>query len=173
MGVLAGEDLEYSIGSYDEESRISVSKVHEETSNKHNVLFNEEMVRELKIEIYEEKSQELLETMVVTDQDICAKVFAAFDACFEELCEKHPHDAAPDMAIGTDYRVAVYLNTYQDSAKEKLAYHIDISYLYGYTNDIYRLMHHGGSPFGECVARLGKPFIDMVDQYVKEYFANK
>lgn len=36
MGVLAGcaqEDLEYSIGSYDEESRISVSKVHEETDS--------------------------------------------------------------------------------------------------------------------------------------------
>lgn len=156
---------------YREESKPHVSP-DTNCSSEESVVFSDGTVREIKVEIYEEESQTLVTDFELTDQTICAKIFAAFDKCFAEVCEKYPHDAAPDKDTKTDYRVAIYLNTYSDSTKENLACYIDISYPYGYTNDIYRLMHHGGSPFGESKARLGKPFIDMIDEYVKEYFAN-
>lgn len=130
---------------------------------------DEEFVLELKVEIYKENTRELLTCFELTDQSICTKIFDAFDKCFAEVVETYPHDPAPDMHVKTDYRVAVYLNTYYDVSKENLAYYVDISYPHGYTNDIYRLMHHGESPFGDYVARCGKEFIDLVDQYVKQY----
>ena len=144
-----------------EESDISVPEESTDPTGEH--------VLEVKVEIYEESTQELLTAFALTDQNVCKEIFETFDKCFAELCEKYPRDAAPDKDVKTDYRVVIYLNTYYDADKENLAYYIDISYPFGYTNDIYRLMHHGGSPFGDYVARCGKPFIDMVDQYVKQY----
>lgn len=140
-----------------------------ENPDEESVIYADDMVREVKIEIYEEKTQKLIKSFELTDQQICVEILSTFDKCFEELCEKYPHDAAPDKDVKTDYRVAVYLNTYYDAARENLAYYIDISYPHGYTNDIYRLMHHGGSPFGDYVACCGKEFIDMVDEYAKQY----
>lgn len=147
-----------------EESTVSEESVLEESIDS-----AEELVLEVKVEIYEENTQELLSVFELTDQKLCTEIFETFDKCFAEVVEKHPHDVAPDKDVKTDYRVVIYLNTYYDADKEDLAYYIDISYPFGYTNDIYRLMHHGGSPFGEYVARCGKPFIDIVDQYVKQY----
>ena len=144
-----------------EESAISVPEESTDPTEEH--------VLEVIVEIYEESTQELLTAFDLTDQNVCKEIFETFDKCFAELCEKYPRDAAPDKDVKTDYRVVIYLNTYYDADKENLAYYIDISYPFGYTNDIYRLMHHGGSPFGDYVARCGKPFIDMVDQYVKQY----
>lgn len=145
------------------------STVSEESAVEESMDSAEELVREVKVEIYEEHTQELIATFVLSDQKICKEIFETFDKCFAELCEKYPHDAAPDKDVKTDYRVVIYFNTYYDADKEDLAYYIDISYPYGYTNDIYRLMNHGRSPFGDSNAWLGKPFIDMVDQYVKQY----
>lgn len=124
---------------------------------------------QIQVKIYNEESQALITSFELEEPDFCTRAFEAFDKCFTELCEKYPHDAAPDKDVKTDYRVVIYLNTYHDADKEDLAYYIDISYPYGYTNDIYRLMNHGRSPFGDSNAWLGKPFIDMVDQYVKQY----
>ena len=151
--------------SKESESTADISESPDEES----MVYADDMVREVRIEIYEEKTQKLITAFELTDQQICTEIFLTFDKCFAELCEKYPYDAAPDKDVITDYRVAVYLNTYYDTAKENLAYYIDISYPYGYTNDIYRLMHHGGSPFGDYVARCGKEFIDMVDEYAKQY----
>lgn len=159
-------------GSINTESVGGISENHSKESEsieEESVIHTDDMVREVKIEIYEEKTQKLITAFELTDQQICVEIFSTFDKCFEELCEKYPHDAAPDKDVKTDYRVAVYLNTYYDAARENLAYYIDISYPHGYTNDIYRLMHHGGSPFGDYVARCGKEFIDMVDEYAKQY----
>ncbi len=155
---------------FDDHSKESESTADiSESPDEESMVYADDMVREVKIEIYEEKTQKLITAFELTGQQICVEIFSTFDKCFAELCEKHPHDAAPDKDVKTDYRVAVYLNTYYDAAKENLAYYIDISYPHGYTNDIYRLMHHGGSPFGDYVARCGKEFIDMVDEYAKQY----
>ncbi len=159
-------------GSINTESVGGISENHSKESEsieEESVIHTDDMVREVKIEIYEEKTQKLIKSFELTDQQICVEIFSTFDKCFEELCEKYPRDAAPDKDVKTDYRVAVYLNIYYDAARENLAYYIDISYPHGYTNDIYRLMHHGGSPFGDYVARCGKEFIDMVDEYAKQY----
>ena len=190
LGSCGSVDSEQSAGSVTQESTEAVSvsaessrtesqesfaessytsEVSESSALEESAETPEELFLEIKVEIYRESTQELLTVFELTAQDVCTEIFDAFDRCFAEVVEKHPHDPAPDKDIKTDYRVAVYLNTFYDSQKENLAYYVDISYPYGYTNDIYRLMHHGGSPFGEYVARLGKPFIDMVDQYVKQY----
>ncbi|MBQ3003153.1 MAG: hypothetical protein IJD82_05430 [Clostridia bacterium] len=77
IGVLAGcaqEDLEYSIGSYDEESRISVSKVHEETdsqsedSSDHSGS-NETFLIKHKIYSYEENNVAIVDVTNETDTD--------------------------------------------------------------------------------------------------------
>ena len=147
--------------SMDNESSFAPS---EETSDE-----RQNVYLQIQVMIYNEESQALITSFELEEPDYCARVFETFNECFAELCEKYPRDAAPDKDVKTDYRVVLYLNTYYDADKEDLAYYIDISYPFGYTNDIYRLMHHGGSPFGDYVARCGKPFIDMVDQYVKQY----
>ena len=77
IGVLAGcaqEELEYSIGSYDEESRISVSKVHEETDSQSEDSFdhsgsNETFLIKHKIYSYEENNVAIVDVTNETDTD--------------------------------------------------------------------------------------------------------
>lgn len=125
--------------------------------------------RKTVVEIYSFESKNMVASFEIDDREFCNQLFLTFDRCFGEACEKYPASVAPDRDTVTDYCVAVYLYTYEDEEMEVVRSCIDISYPYGHTNDIYKFIRGEGDIFYDYIIRCGKPFIDIIDQQVKEY----
>lgn len=125
--------------------------------------------RKIVVEIYSFDSYEMVASFEITEREFCNKAFLTFEKCFDEVCEKYPTEAAPDRFTVTDYCVAVYLYAYEDEEMTTEEYCVDLSYPYGHTNDIYKLIHSDGDVFHDYVIRCGKEFIDMIDGRAKEY----
>lgn len=130
----------------------------------------EEGSRKVRVEIYEEATQTLVDTFTITEQDKVEEIFAAMktsaDAAINEY--KNTTYIPEDSTYRSKYRVVVHL---ERTHSNLLKYHnVDFAYCYpyGYTNEIYGCVWEN-QPWVDYNVPCGKVFLDLMDVYVTPF----
>ena len=128
----------------------------------------EDKPRNITVEIYDENTKELVKSFEITDRKECNDLYFNFNKCFADACNEYPaHNVTgDDKNYKAEYRVLVRFTTYADEEKTEIALCAEVCYPYGYTNEIYSIVHF--DVFGEYAINNGKNFIDPINEYVKK-----
>ena len=129
----------------------------------------EDKPRNITVEIYEESTGEMVKSFEITDRKECNDLYFNFNKCFADACNEYPkHNlTGEDKNYKAEYRVLVRYTTYADEEKTEVDLCAEVCYPYGYTNEIYSIVHF--DVFGEYAINNGKNFIDPIDEYVKNH----
>lgn len=130
----------------------------------------EENSRKVRVEIYEEATQTLVDTFTITDSEKVAEIFAAQKAAMDKAINDYDTTTyiPEDSTYRSKYRVVVHLERTNGNL---LKYHnIDFAYCYpyGYTNEIYGCVWENQAWVDYNVPG-GKVFLDLMDVYVTPF----
>lgn len=133
----------------------------------------EEDTRKVRVEIYEEATQTLVDSFTITDNEKVAEIFAAQKAAMDKAVNEYEESDIPeDCTYRSKYRVVVHL---ERTHSNLLKYHnIDFAYCYpyGYTNEIYGCVWEDQvwASFNlDYNVPGGKVFLDLMDVYVEPF----
>lgn len=128
----------------------------------------EEDSRKVRVEIFEEASQTLVDTFTITDAERVNEIFAAMKTCMDKAIYEYECAIPEDSSYRSKYRVVVHL---ERTHSNLLKYHnIDFAYCYpyGYTNEIYGCVWEN-QPWVDYNVPGGKVFLDLMDVYVEPF----
>lgn len=128
----------------------------------------EEDSRKVRVEIFEEASQTLVDTFTITDAERVNEIFAAMKTCMDKAIYEYECAIPEDSSYRSKYRVVVHL---ERTHSNLLKYHnIDFAYCYpyGYTNEIYGCVWEN-QPWVDYNVPGGKLFLDLMDVYVTPF----
>ncbi|MBQ9793838.1 MAG: hypothetical protein IJW34_02730 [Clostridia bacterium] len=130
----------------------------------------EENSRKVRVEIFEEATQTLVDTFTITDSEKVAEIFAAQKAAMDKAINDYDTTTyiPEDSTYRSKYRVVVHLERTNGNL---LKYHnIDFAYCYpyGYTNEIYGCVWENQAWVDYNVPG-GKVFLDLMDVYVTPF----
>jgi hypothetical protein len=128
----------------------------------------EEDSRKVRVEIFEEASQTLVDTFTITDAERVNEIFAAMKTCMDKAIYEYECAIPEDSTYRSKYRVVVHL---ERTHSNLLKYHnIDFAYCYpyGYTNEIYGCVWEN-QPWVDYNVPGGKVFLDLMDVYVTPF----
>lgn len=127
--------------------------------------------RRVRVEIFDEKTKELVTTFTITDKTVVSKVFDGFITSFENACNYFDEYTASDeeQAYRGKYRVIAHLETTHENITDLDTRDMDICYPYGYSNDIYGYLHD--DLWMDYQIKGGEAFIELIDAYVDQYLS--
>lgn len=128
----------------------------------------EEDSRKVRVEIFEEASQTLVDTFTITDAERVNEIFAAMKTCMDKAIYEYECAIPEDSSYRSKYRVVVHL---ERTHSNLLKYHnVDFAYCYpyGYTNEIYGCVWENQAWVDYNVPG-GKLFLDLMDVYVTPF----
>ena len=128
----------------------------------------EEDSRKVRVEIFEEASQTLVDTFTITDAERVNEIFAAMKTCMDKAIYEYECAIPEDSSYRSKYRVVVHL---ERTHSNLLKYHnIDFAYCYpyGYTKEIYGCVWENQAWVDYNVPG-GKLFLDLMDVYVTPF----
>lgn len=127
--------------------------------------------RRVRVEIFDEKTKELVTTFTITDETVVSMVFDRFITSFENACDYFDEYTPSDeeQAYRSKYRVIAHLETTHENITDIDTRDMDICYPYGYSNDIYGYLHD--DLWMDYQIKGGSAFIELIDAYVDEYFS--
>lgn len=149
----------------------SAPTINPNTGREPIVAVYEDKPRHIAIEIYQESTREMIHSIEITDRKECNDLYYQFNLAFADACNEYPaHNAeSDDMFYQAEYRVLVRYTTYADEEKTTVDLCAEVTYPHGYSNEIYGIVHF--DPFCEYSIGNGKNFIDLIDNYVKQFLS--
>lgn len=128
-----------------------------------------EGTRRVRVEIFEEATQTLVDTFTLTDQEEVNAIFEAFFTSFQKACDEFEAHVASDedKAYRSTYRIVVHMESTYENVTMSDVHDIDICYPYGYSNDIYGYLHF--DLWMDYLIQGGHDFIELVDVHVGQH----
>ncbi len=131
--------------------------------------------RTVKVKIYKDGTDEFVSEFDITDTETVNAVFDGFHRSFEIACRPTTKYSSVDPEC--EYRVVINCESRYENLTSSDARSINIGYAYGYDNDSYCYYHfipgiHMDEISKDLSIQRGADFINLVDPYVDEYFAN-
>ncbi len=125
--------------------------------------------KRVRVEIYEEATQTLVDTFVIDDQEVVEQVFDGFLASFQNACDYFNEYVAAeeDQLYRGKYRVIVHMESVNENLVASHLMDMDICYPYGYSNDVYGYLHD--NLWMDYQIQGGSNFIEIVDAFVDAY----
>ncbi len=125
--------------------------------------------RRVRVEIYDEATQTLVDTFTITDAPVVDSIFDGFFVSFDNACKRYEEFLASDedKAYRGQYRIIAHLESTFENVTETGTRDIDICYPYGYSNDIYGYLHD--DLWMDYQIKGGSEFIELIDEYVDAY----
>ena len=160
------EEVEQSLPSEE-----SIPAINPNTGREPMIAVYEDKPRHITVEIYKESSRELICSLEITDRKECNDLYYQFNLAFADACNEYPthNTSGDDKFYQAEYRVVIRYTTYADEEMTTVDLCAEVSYPHGYNNEIYGIVHF--DPFCEYSINNGKDFIDLIDNYVKQFLS--
>lgn len=125
--------------------------------------------RRVRVELYDETTQTLVDTFTITDEATVNGIFDGFFQSFDNACTRYEAYLASDgdKTYRSRYRVIAHLESTFENVTDTGTRDIDICYPYGYNNDIYGYLHD--DMWMDYQIKGGSEFIERIDAYVDQY----